>query len=108
MGVPRVVGVAARVCVSVCVARCIWVVMMAACMLVGPAVVVGVRHAVVERVTVSGGRRAEVQREEDERERKREKAMLCNRRTREEAVVYEEHAQVYIMWVIRIGSIGEL
>lgn len=68
MGVPGVVGVAARVCVSVCVARCIWVVMMAACMLVVPAVVVGVRHAVVERATVSGGRCAEVQRE-DERER---------------------------------------
>lgn len=45
MGVPRVFGIAARVCVSVCVARCIWVVMMAACVLVVPAVVIGVRHA---------------------------------------------------------------
>lgn len=95
---PGVVGVAARVCVSVCVARCIWVVMMAACMLVVPAVVIGVRHAVVERVTMSGGRCAEVQREDE-----RENAMLCDRRTREEVVVCEEHAQDHIMWIIRIG-----
>jgi hypothetical protein len=74
-GVPGVVGVAARVCVSVRIAWGVGVVMMAACVLVVPAVVVGVRHAVVEEVTGSGGRWVE--------EDGREKAMLCNRMKKE-------------------------
>jgi hypothetical protein len=53
--------------------------MMAACVLVVPAVVVGVRHAGVEEVTGSGGRSVEVQRREDGRE----KATLCNKKKKE-------------------------